>query len=127
MHTDPIADLLTRLRNASLARQERTMMPSSRMKKEILRVMKQKEVIADFKESDGSAGQRQVTVSFFPGKNLHLKRVSKPGQRIYKKSNELFPVLRGYGFAIISTSQGVMTGDEARKKKLGGELICEIL
>jgi small subunit ribosomal protein S8 len=125
MHTDPIADLLTRIRNASKARHEKTTVPASRIKKEILRVLKQKNFIEDFKES-GEGALKTITISLVSGKELSLDRVSKPGQRIYKKSTDLRPVLRGYGFSIISTSQGIMTGDEAKKKGMGGELICEV-
>ncbi|MGE3278705.1 MAG: 30S ribosomal protein S8 [Candidatus Altimarinota bacterium] len=125
MHTDPIADLLTRIRNASKARHESTLVPASRIKQEILRVMKQMKFIEDFKVS-GEGAQTMIKIDLIPGKELSLNRVSKPGQRIYKKAPELSPVLRGYGFSIISTSQGIMTGDEAKKKGMGGELICEI-
>jgi len=125
MNTDPIADLLTRIRNASLAKHEITLIPSSKVKKEILKVMKDKKLIEDFNEANSEKNRKVLTVKLVPGKKVSLKRISKPGQRIYKKSDELFPVLRGYGFSIISTSQGIMTGEEARKKSIGGELICE--
>jgi|SRR5690606_14032113 len=125
MHTDPIADLLTRIRNASKARHETTTVPASRIKKEILRVMKQMNFIEDFKET-GDGALKTLTIKLISGRELSLDRVSKPGQRIYKKSTELQPVLRGYGFSIISTSQGIMTGEEAKKKGMGGELICEV-
>lgn len=125
MNTDPIADLLTRLRNAAMARHEVTEVPSSKMKKEILRVMKENELIEDFSERAGEGPQKVLSVKLIPRKQLSLKRISKPGQRIYKKAEELFPVLRGYGISIVSTSQGIMTGDQARKKKIGGELLCE--
>jgi small subunit ribosomal protein S8 len=125
MYTDPIADLLTRIRNASMARHESTSVPSSKMKKLILQVMKDKEFIKDFKEVAQEGPQKAISISLIQGKKVTLKRISKPGQRIYKKAEELFPVLRGFGFSIISTSQGIMTGDEARKKGVGGELICE--
>lgn len=126
MHTDPIADLLTRIRNASKARHETTTVPSSRMKKEILKVMKDQKVIEDFMEKADQGVQKEITIKLVQDRELSLDRVSKPGQRIYKKSTELLPVLRGFGFSIISTSQGVMTGKEARKKGMGGELICEV-
>jgi len=87
--------------------------------------MKQMNFIGDFKES-GETAKKIITVRLIPGKSLSLDRVSKPGQRIYKKGPDLSPVLRGYGFSIISTSQGIMTGAEAKKKGVGGELICEI-
>lgn len=126
MHTDPIADLLTRIRNASMANHDRTKVPSSVIKKEILRVMKEKKAIQGFNESDEEGPKKMIDIQLIPGRALSLKRVSTPGQRIYKKSTELRPVLRGYGFSIISTSQGIMTGEDARKKGMGGELLCEI-
>ena len=128
MHTDPIADLLTRLRNASLARQQRTSVPNSRTKLEIVRILKDKELIAGFHEKpvEGKVGRTMLDIELIPEKKLSLKRISKPGQRIYKKAHELFPVLHGFGISIISTSQGIMTGEEARKKGSGGELLCEI-
>ena len=124
MYTDPIADLLTRLRNAAKARHEQTSCPASKAKKEILRVMKEQNFIKNFEESQ-EGHKKTLVIDLFPGKELTLTRVSKPGQRIYKKYDELFPVLRGFGFSIISTSKGVMTGDQARKEKIGGELLCE--
>lgn len=125
MYTDPIADLLTRIRNASMARHESTSIPSSKIKKQILQVMKDRQFIKNFQEVASDGPQKNLVVELVQGKKITLNRISKPGQRIYKKSEELFPVLRGYGFSIISTSQGVMTGEDARKKGVGGELICE--
>ncbi len=127
MNTDPISDLLTRLRNAAMARHEETHCPSSNAKKEVLRVMKEKNFIVNFSEvAEGARGtQKNLKIQLHAGKSLNLRRISKPGQRIYKKADELFPVIRGYGFSIISTPQGVMTGEDARKKGIGGELICE--
>jgi len=126
MNTDPIADLLTRLRNASMAKHESTSVPSSKVKKQILTVMKAKHFIKDFNEIKENDYQKTINIKLIPGKKLALKRISRPGQRIYKKSGELYPVLRGYGFSIISTSQGIMTGEKARQKSIGGELICEV-
>lgn len=124
MNTDPIADLLTRIRNASMARLETTSVPASKIKQQILRVMKEKELIEGY-EAQTKDGFSVINIKLIPGKKVTLKRISKPGQRIYKKAEEIFPVLRGYGFSIVSTSQGIMTGEEARKKGVGGELICE--
>lgn len=125
MYTDPIADLLTRIRNASRAMHEKTLVPSSKLKKEILRVLKEKRFIEDFEEN-GEDVKKWITIKLMGGKDLSLKRVSKPGQRIYKKAKELRPVLRGFGISILSTSHGIMTGEEARKKGYGGEVICEV-
>jgi len=127
MNTDPIADLLTRIRNANMAEQSSTHVPASKLKKQILQVLKEKEFIQDFKELTGEQqAQKNLEIKLLPTKKLYLKRVSKPGQRIYMKAKELLPVVRGYGISIISTSQGIMSGDEARKKNLGGEVLCEI-
>ena len=124
MNTDPIADLLTRIRNASMARHDATTVPASKIKQQILKVMKEKELIEDFQMAE-KEGFKTLNIKLHPGKKVTLKRISKPGQRIYKKADELYPVLRGYGFSIVSTSQGIMTGEDARKKGIGGELLCE--
>lgn len=126
MNTDPIADLLTRIRNANRASHENTKVPSSKTKKEILRVMKEKKFIEDFKEVDGEGVGKIINIKLIPDKKLSLRRISKPGQRIYMPAKKLFPVLRGYGFSIISTSKGIMTGAEAKKQGIGGELLCEV-
>ena len=126
MNTDPIADLLTRIRNAVKARHERTTSPFSKQKVAILEVLKKHRYISDFKV-EGSGAQAQVVIELNPEKvSLHLKRVSKPGQRIYVKKDQIKPVLSGYGIGVISTPRGVMTTSEAVKGKLGGELLCEI-
>jgi small subunit ribosomal protein S8 len=122
MNTDPIADLLTRIRNAVKAGHERVVVPHSKLKMAVLAVLKQGQYINDYKQ-DG----RDILVALNPERHqIHLKRISKPGQRIYKKSKDLKPVLEGYGIGVISTPQGVMTTGEAYKKHLGGEVICEV-
>lgn len=127
MYTDPIADLLTRMRNANMAGLTWVTVPSSKNKKAILRVMQEKGFIEKVEETAGeSPVEKLLKIKMDPDRKINLKRVSKPGQRIYKKFSEIFPVVRGYGISIISTSQGIMTGDEAKKKKIGGEMICEI-
>jgi small subunit ribosomal protein S8 len=125
MYTDPLADLLTRLRNASAARHVLTHVPASRLKREVLQVLKEKARIADFSDVEKD-GQKFIQVSLIPNTKLSLKRISSPGQRIYRKSKDLFPVLKGYGLSIVSTSQGVMTGDDAKAKGVGGEVLCEV-
>ncbi|MBU0577598.1 30S ribosomal protein S8 [Patescibacteria group bacterium] len=126
MITDPIADLLTRIRNAIKAKHEKTIVPYSKLKVAILEVLKNKKFIVDFQvEKNGPFGD--VIINLNPEvKSLNLKRVSKPGQRIYLKKDQLKPVLNGYGISVVSTPRGVMTGDEARKSGVGGELICEV-
>lgn len=127
MTSDPIADLLTRIRNAIMARKNQTVVPYSKLKMEILRVMKEKGFILDVEETK-SDNFREIMIVFKSGEKyrLNLKRVSKPGQRIYVKSKQLKKVHGGLGVGIISTPQGIMSAEQARRLKLGGELLCEI-
>jgi small subunit ribosomal protein S8 len=126
MNTDPIADLLTRLRNAVKARQTKTIVPHSKMKESILGVMKRRKFIADFKVVKNGNFQ-EIEVQFNPEfRELNLKRVSKPGQRIYISKGDIKSVHHGYGVAVVSTPNGVMAGDEAKKAGIGGEYICEV-
>ncbi len=123
--TDPIADLLTRVRNGQMARQEVVAVPFSQMKKNILDVLQKKGFIQDYKEGvDGKFKTLNITLD--NTKKLTLKRISKPGQRIYVGKGEIGKVLNGYGISLISTSKGVMSGDEARKQGVGGEILCEV-
>lgn len=125
MHSDPIADMLTRVRNASMAKLGKTVVPYSKMKEQIASVLQKNKYIEDIKiHEDG--GKKTLEISLFPERTIELTRVSKPGQRIYRKAKELFPTRKGYGLTIITTSQGIMTEKEARQKKLGGEVVCEI-
>lgn len=126
MHTDPISDLLTRIRNAINAGHETATVPYSKIKMGILAVIKAKGFITDFKEVKvGNHPEIEITLNEEMHK-ITLKRVSKPGQRIYVKKEDLKTIKSGLGFTIISTSKGVMEGAEAKKQRLGGELICEI-
>lgn len=125
--TDPIADMLTRIRNANQAKHEVVEMPASRLKLEILEVLKNEGYIAEYeKVEDGKQGVIKVTLKYVNKERVikGIKRISKPGLRVYAKSTELPQVLNGLGVAIISTSNGVMTDREARKNKLGGEVIA---
>jgi len=128
--TDPIADLLTRIRNALIARHDRVDVPSSRIKVAIVRILKDEGFIKNFKVSKDN---RQGLIRIFLKYAEHnvpvingLERVSKPGRRVYQRAAELEPVLSGLGVAILSTSSGVMTDKEARRQNLGGETICQI-
>lgn len=121
---DPIADLLTRIRNAQMARQSSVSSPYSKVKHEIANTMKKNGFLSNVEKD--VAGKFPVLVLHFNEKTLELKRISKCGQRIYVKHDELRKVKNGFGIAIISTSKGIMTGYEARSKKLGGELLCEV-
>lgn len=123
--TDPIGDLLTRMRNAQGARKKTCLAPRSRIKQELCELLV-REGLLESVEVIGEAPKQQLSISFVPGKKLTLARVSKPGRRMYSKAINLTPVLRGYGHAILTTSQGLMTDTEARKKKVGGEILCTI-
>lgn len=126
MVTDPIADLLTRIRNASKASHSQTKVPYSKLKTSVLNVMKKHHFIDGF-EVEKTGQFDEILIQLNPElKGLNLKRISKPGQRIHLKKDQLKKVLNGYGIGIISTSKGVMSAHEARKNGLGGELICEV-
>ena len=125
--TDPIADMLTRIRNANQAKHQSVTMPASRLKLEILNVLKNEGYISEYeKVEDGKQGVIKVTLKYNNKERViqGLKKISKPGLRVYAKSSELPKVLNGLGVAIISTSNGIMTDREARQKKLGGEVIA---
>ena len=123
--TDPIADLLTRIRNGQMARKEIVSVPHSRLKQSILDVLVKNAFIKGYKEV--KEGQfKQINIELDTEKKLALKRISKPGQRIYVGKTDIGRVLNGYGISLISTSKGVITGAEARKQGIGGEVLCEI-
>ena len=128
--TDPIADMLTRIRNASSARHSTVDIPASKMKVEIARLMTDQGYISGYKVKPAEQGE-VIVVELKYGKNRErvisgIKRVSKPGRRVYAKKESLPKVLGGLGTAIISTSRGLVTSAEARKLGLGGEVICFI-
>jgi small subunit ribosomal protein S8 len=128
MLTDPIADMLTRIRNANKAMHDRVEMPNSRMKQEIARLLKQEGYIKDFQVIDGSPVATLVIELKF-GKNrkrvlTDVKRVSKPGRRVYARKDRLPRVLGGLGTAILSTSTGVMTSRQAAERGVGGEVVA---
>lgn len=127
---DPIGDMLTRLRNASRAHHPQVAMPSSRLKVEILKVLKSEGYIGDFTVHE-RAPQNELTVQLKYGPDKQaaiqgIRRVSRPGLRRYVNVNEIPQVLGGMGVAVLSTSRGVMADTEARKQKVGGELICTV-
>ena len=128
MLTDPIADMLTRIRNANQALHDRAEMPTSRMKVEIARILKVEGYIRDYELTKGESFDTLV-IHLKYGRNREriitdLKRVSKPGRRIYARKDRLPRVLGGMGTAILSTSSGVMTSRTAEQKGIGGEVIC---
>lgn len=122
---DPIGDLLTRMRNAQAARKGVCMIPWSRMKEQLCSVL-QREGWIEKVDVAGEDPFKEIRVAFVPGKKLTLTRVSKPGRRVYKGTKELKPVLRGFGMAVLTTSKGLLTDDEARQQGVGGEILCTV-
>lgn len=127
---DPIADMLTRIRNAQIARHDSVLMPASNMKKAIAKILLDEGYIksVDFIE-DGVQGQIKINLKYAQGKTTvirGLKRISKPGLRVYAKNDELPKVLNGLGIAIISTSKGVMSDKDARNAGVGGEVLAYV-
>jgi small subunit ribosomal protein S8 len=122
---DPIGDFLTRMRNAQGARRNFCRAPWSRMKENLAELLKREGLLESYSVI-GEEPKQDIEVKFVAGRTLELKRVSKPGRRVYSGAAEIKPVLRGYGIAILTTSQGLMTDSEARKKKVGGEVLCTI-
>jgi small subunit ribosomal protein S8 len=130
MHTDPIADMLTRIRNANKAMHDTATMPTSRMKEEIARLLKEEGYITDYRVDKGESFDT-LTVELKFGRNREriltdLKRVSKPGRRVYARKDRLPRVLGGMGTAILSTSNGLVTSKTAEEKGIGGEVVCFI-
>ncbi len=125
MLTDPIADMLTRLRNQSAVGHEHFTVPYSKIKKSILDLLASAGFVEGV-ETTQENNHPYINVKLVPNKKLHVKRVSKPGQRIYVKNEDINKVRNGLGISIISTPKGVMTNLQASKEKIGGELICEI-
>jgi len=128
--TDPIADMLTRVRNANNALHEVVEVPGSTMKKSLAEILKSEGFIRDYVwEDDGKQGMLKLMLKYGAGKQRVIsgvKRISKPGLRVYARKDELPRVLGGLGIAIVSTSQGLMTDKQARTQGLGGEVICYV-
>ncbi len=130
MLTDPVADMLTRIRNANLALHDQVAMPGSKLKADIARVLEQEGYIAGY-ELAREGDRQELTVRLRYDRDRRrvisgIKRVSKPGRRIYADKDNLPRVLGGMGVAIVSTSQGVLSGQEARKRGIGGEVLCTV-
>ncbi len=130
MMTDPIADMLTRIRNGSLARHDRVEMPHSRLKESLAHVLKGEGYVDDVRVSEGE-GPKMLTVILRYGRDRSsaidgLRRVSTPGRRVYVRHDRIGRVCSGMGVSILSTSRGVMTDKEARTQRVGGELLCEV-
>ncbi|GFN23033.1 30S ribosomal protein S8 [Thermanaeromonas sp. C210] len=130
MMTDPIADFLTRIRNANLAYHEKVEVPASRVKRAMAEILKNEGYIKDYEYiEDGKQGILRIYLKYGPNRErviTGLKRISRPGLRIYAKKDQLPRVLGGLGIALISTSKGIMTDRQARREGLGGEVICYI-
>ncbi|NLG31903.1 MAG: 30S ribosomal protein S8 [Syntrophomonadaceae bacterium] len=128
--TDPVADFLTRIRNGNMVMHETVEIPSSRLKVEIARILKEEGYIKEFEYiEDGKQGIIRVYLKYGPNKQrviTGIKRISKPGLRVYVKKDDIPRVLGGLGTAVVSTSKGLMTDKKARKEGLGGEVICYI-
>ncbi len=128
--TDPIADLLTRIRNAGLARHDRAEMPASRLKANVAKILKDEGYIADVRESDNE-GKKTLTIVLKYGRDRAsaidgVRRVSRPGRRVYVRHDRIPSPFSGLGISILSTSRGVMSDRDARRLRLGGELLCEV-
>ena len=128
--SDPIADMLTRIRNGAKARFNSVDVPGSKLKTEIAKILKDEGFIKNFKFlKDGKQGILRVYLKYGPGQSeviYGLKRISKPGRRVYVKSDEIKPVYNGMGISILSTSRGIMTDKKAQKENVGGEILCNV-
>lgn len=128
--TDPIADMLTRIRNANMVRHEKLEVPASKIKKEIAEILKREGFIRDVEYiEDNKQGILRIFLKYGPNNErviTGIKRISKPGLRVYAKADEVPRVLNGLGVAILSTSQGILTDKEARQKRTGGEVLAYI-
>ena len=130
--TDPIADMLTRIRNANIAMHDLTEMPSSKLKVALAKILQQEGYIEGFEVADDPrrpGDKLTITMKYTPDRKRTIsgiKRVSKPGLRVYRGADKLPRVLGGLGVAVLSTSQGLMTDREARERKVGGEVLCYV-
>lgn len=128
--SDTIADMLARIRNGQMAKKELVACPSSKLRKAVLDVLKEEGFVTSYDEKELRAGVKELTITlrYFEGEGAikEIKKVSKPGRRVYSKSDEIPAVMNGLGVAILSTAQGVMADHTAREKNLGGEVICTV-
>jgi small subunit ribosomal protein S8 len=130
MVSDPIADMLTRIRNAAMARHDRTELPASNLKLAVAKILKDEGYIADV-QSSGEGATRKLTIVLKYGRDRQsaidgIRRVSRPGRRVYVQHDRIPRVLSGLGISILSTSRGLVSDRDARRLKLGGELLCEV-
>lgn len=129
MTTDPVADMLTRIRNAALARHERTEIPHSKLKERIATILKDEGYIADYSVQTERPATITVTLKYGRDRSsaiIGMRRLSRPGRRLYVRHQDLGKVLNGMGISIISTSRGLLTNRQAEKDGIGGELLCEV-
>ena len=130
MHTDPIADMLTRIRNANQALHPEAIMPSSKLKEQIARILAEEGYVDSYRVEDARVGKAlTVRLRYQNGRVRVLKgirRISKPGNRVYRGASEIPRVAGGIGVSIVSTSEGLLTDREARKRNVGGEVLCEV-
>jgi small subunit ribosomal protein S8 len=130
MYTDPISDMLTRIRNANTALHPETTMPSSKIKEEIARILSEEGFIDGWKTDDVSVGSELTVRLRYDGERKGvlqgIRRISKPGNRVYKGAQDINRIRGGIGVAIVSTSSGLMTDREARRRNVGGEVLCEV-
>ncbi len=130
MMTDPIADMLTRIRNANMAKLEKFDVPSSKLKLEITKILKEKGFIKGYKMlKDKKQGIIRISLKYFQGDErviTGLKRISKPGRRVYVDKNEIPKVMGGVGIAILSTSKGILVDEACRREGTGGEILCYV-
>lgn len=127
--SDPIADMLTRIRNAQAVEKQSVLMPSSKLKTAIAQVLKDEGYIEDFAvKSEGAVAQIEIALKYYAGRPVieRLERVSRPGLRVYKGSKSLPQVMNGLGVAIVTTPRGVMTDRKARAAGIGGEVLCYV-
>ena len=127
---DPVGDMITRIRNAQMRALSNVMIPSSKFREKILEVLKQEGYISDYKIIPNSKNKESVLVNLKYNKGLpvirEIRRVSKPGRRIYAKADSIYKIQNGLGLAIVSTSIGIMSDNDARTKNVGGEIICRV-
>lgn len=128
--TDPVSDMLTRIRNAGMARLEKVELPASKLKVQIAQILEQEGYVADVQVTpDGTQGTICIDLRYDGNRRLaikEIKRLSKPGRRVYASCDEIPQIRNGLGVCIVSTSRGVMTDRDARRKRVGGELVCSV-
>lgn len=130
LSTDPIADMLTRVRNAIAVSHDEVVLPHSNVKETIAKLIAKNGFLEDVQVSKTEAGRKQLVITVAPvgasSRITEITRLSRPGRRQYAKASDIPTIRRGRGIVLVSTSQGIMTGDQAKAKRLGGELICRV-